>query len=48
LLFNADHNEQVFSPKPRKKNWHRSVLSFSRKRQKRTFNSEKWCQRAEG
>jgi len=31
LLFNAGCNEQVFSPKPWKKIWHRSVFSFSRK-----------------
>jgi len=31
LLFNADCNEKVFSPKPWKKFWRKSVLSFSRK-----------------
>jgi len=34
MLFNARCNEQVFSPKPWKKNWRRFVLSFSRKTQK--------------
>jgi len=48
LLFNAGCNEQMSSPKPRKKNWHRSVSWFSRKMQKRTFNSEKWRHRSEG
>jgi len=35
VCFNAD--KQVFSPKPCKKFWRRSVLSFSRKTQKRTL-----------
>jgi len=37
LLFNAGSKEHVFSPKPWKKNWFRSVLSFSRKTQKTYF-----------
>jgi len=37
LLFNAGDNEQVLSPKHWKKFWYRSVLSFSRKTQKRTL-----------
>jgi len=47
LLFNAGCTEQVvFFPKPWKKNWCRSVLSFSKKTQKRTFKSEKWRHRS--
>jgi len=37
LLFNAGCDEQMFSPKPRKKFGRRSVLSFSRKTQKTHF-----------
>jgi len=37
LLYNAGCKEQVFSLKFRKKNWRRSILSFSRK----TFDSKK-------
>jgi len=37
MLFNADCNEQVFSPQPWKKIWRRFVLSFSRKTQKCTL-----------
>jgi len=39
LLFNAGFKEQVFSPKPWKKIWRRSVLSFTKKTQIRTFKS---------
>jgi len=39
---------KCFLLNPEKKIWYRSVLSFSRKTQKRTFNSEKWRHRAEG
>jgi len=46
LLLNAGCNEQVFSPKP----WKKKNLAQIRLvvRDKRTFNSEKWCHRAEG
>jgi len=42
IAFQCSCNEQVFYPKPWKKIWLRSVLSFSRRTQKRTFNFEKW------
>jgi len=45
LLFNAGCNEQVFSPKPWKKIGANSSCHF---REKRTFNSEKWCHQTEG
>jgi len=41
-------NKLVFSHKPWKKYWRRSVLSFSRKTKKHIVNSEKWRHRAEG
>jgi len=48
LLFNAGCNEQVFSLNS-EKNWAQiRLLLFSRKTQKRTFNSETWRHRAEG
>jgi len=34
MFFNTGCNEQVFSPKPCKKIWNRSVLPFSRKTRK--------------
>jgi len=37
VLFIAGCNKQVLYLKPRKKNWRRHVLLFSRKTQKRTF-----------
>jgi len=43
LLFNAGCNKQVFSPKPWKKFGTNPSCRF---RDKRTFNSEKWCHRA--
>jgi len=46
MLFNAGCNKQVFSSKPWKNFWCRSILSFSRKTH--TFNSEKWRHWAEG
>jgi len=45
LLFNAGCNEQVFSSRAWKKF---GTDRFREKRKKRTFNSEKWRQRAKG
>jgi len=47
VFFNADCNEQMFSPKSWKKNWRRSVLSFREYTKTVHFNSEKWRHRTE-
>jgi len=39
-FFNAGWNEQVFSLKPSKKIWPRSLLSLSFSRKTKTFNSD--------
>jgi len=41
MFFNAGCIEQVFCPKPCKKNWRRSVLSFEKNAKMMQFNFEK-------